>query len=311
MSVASNPTQRGTADLSINAITDSNGDAAILCSDVNSLGGWIFSINTPVSAIVSDTAGAPVMIENASVEETYGIAGTGDISSCTANVNLSGTADYPQNAFNFPNQVVNLTGCPTTPFSAQTPLSFSLSISSIFDQTAGAYVYVSGPEVLTTGSMGGSDVAVGDTFSSNASVSGSTLSCTSGSANGSVVENDLTQGTGEYLVSGLTLSSCTALGFPATVTVINLPYPLTVADSSGFPATLIGLYATVSADGLTCTYSGSPNGSVQLNGGISFPNETFGLNTGSAGCPGLVTASLTLAQPTDTSVLGNPHIYTN
>jgi hypothetical protein len=304
VSVTSNPEQRGTATLSIDGISDSNNFPGVACPEngIATLGAaFDMAFNTfPLVANISDSTGAPVTIENAAVAQAEGFADD-IIDSCSINVNLSGTADNSHNALTFDNQT--LTGCPASPL--------TLNISSIFDQTAGAFVFVSGPEVLTTGSMGGSDVATGDTFSSDASVTGSTISCNSGRATGSVVENDLTPGTGEYLVSGLTLSSCTALGFPATVTVSNLPYPLTATDSSGFPATLFGLFATVSADGLTCIYSGTPNGSVLPTGAISFPNQTFGLNTGSAGCPGLVTASLTLGQPTDTSVLGNPHIYTN
>ena len=170
--------------------------------------------------------------------------------------------------------------------------------------------------VLTYGSPGGLMLGAFDVLSSSASLSGSTISCSSGSATETVFDNELVPpgtGTANIPVTSLTLSSCTAEGFAATVTFNDLPYPSGLTDSAGFPMTLTGISATVTVPlaGLTCNYSGSLDGSVLPTGEISFPNGTFGLGTGSVGCPGSVTATLTLSQPTDTSVAGDPLVYAN
>lgn len=191
-------------------------------------------------------------------------------------------------------------------------LAFDPAISSMTEGTT----------VLTTGSVGGTDVAVGDVLSSVV-VGGP--DCTSGSAQTAVHFNPAVRGTATLQLTGLTFSNCSidmgaAVGtLPATVVVNNLPYSLSIGDGSGDPATLgvVSLTVSVNSGSSSCAYL-SPasftgnydNGtaSITYSGSLAFSGGTGPL---ASGCPQSPLNVPKFTSVADSSLSGSPAVFVN
>ncbi|MER8010022.1 MULTISPECIES: Tat pathway signal sequence domain protein [unclassified Streptomyces] len=164
--------------------------------------------------------------------------------------------------------------------------------------------------VLTTGSAGGSAVAVGDTltaplasgtsatlYSSATGTSG--VSCTSSTFSATVTDNPSAPGTATESVSGQTFdsSSCTSnvLGVTgvSSITVDNLPYTTTVASDGTLtvsPASGSTIQTTVKLKTLlgsiTCVYQAAALTGTADNAdnSINFTNQQFTKVSGSSLC---------------------------
>ncbi|MFD8302198.1 Tat pathway signal sequence domain protein [Streptomyces sp. NPDC059690] len=164
--------------------------------------------------------------------------------------------------------------------------------------------------VLTTGSAGGTAVAVGDTltaplasgtkatlYSSATGTSG--VSCTSSTFSAGVTDNPSAPGTATESVSGQTFdsSSCTSnvLGVTgvSSITVDNLPYTTTVASGGALtvsPASGSTIQTTVKLKTLlgsiTCVYQApSLTGTADnADNSINFTNQQFTKVSGSSLC---------------------------
>ncbi|MER5445186.1 Tat pathway signal sequence domain protein [Streptomyces sp. NPDC002766] len=164
--------------------------------------------------------------------------------------------------------------------------------------------------VLTTGSAGGTAVAVGDTltaplasgtnatlYSSATGTSG--VSCTSSTFSATVTDNPSAPGTATESVSGQTFdsSSCTSnvLGVTgvSSITVDNLPYTTTVASGGALtvsPASGSTIQTTVKLKTLlgsiTCVYQApSLTGTADnADNSINFTNQQFTKVSGSSLC---------------------------
>jgi len=164
--------------------------------------------------------------------------------------------------------------------------------------------------VLTTGSAGGTAVAVGDTltaplasgtnatlYSSATGTSG--VSCTSSTFSATVTDNPSAPGTATESVSGQTFdsSSCTSnvLGVTgvSSITVDNLPYTTTVASGGTLtvsPASGSTIQTTVKLKTLlgsiTCVYQApSLTGTADnADNSINFTNQQFTKVSGSSLC---------------------------
>jgi hypothetical protein len=192
--------------------------------------------------------------------------------------------------------------------------------SVIFDPNISSMT--AGTTVLTTGSLGGSNVAVGDLLTSPV-VGGP--SCTSGNAQAAVQFNPAVLGTAALQLTALTFSNCSidmvGVGpLPATVVANDLPSPMSVGDGAGDPATLGLVSLTISVNGGTssCSYA-SP---AALTGG--FTNATNSLMfsgspipfTGGTGplasnCPTSALSLPVLTSVTDSTQSGSPLVFVN
>ncbi|WP_055494678.1 hypothetical protein [Streptomyces sp. TP-A0356] len=191
--------------------------------------------------------------------------------------------------------------------------------------------------VLTTGSAGGTAVAVGDVlnaslasgtaatlYSSSTGTSG--VSCTSSTFTATVTANPAAPGTATESLTGHTFDSagCTSnvvgvLGVTG-ITVDNLPYTTTVASDGTItvtPAAGSTIQTTVKLRTLlgtiTCVYRApSLTGTAgNTDNSITFTNQQFTKSSGSSLCfaNGYFTAKY--APVTDTSQSGNPVVHVN
>lgn len=167
-----------------------------------------------------------------------------------------------------------------------------------------------GTSVLTTGSAGGTAVAVGDVLSaplasgSNATLYSSAtgtsgVKCTSSTFTATVTDNPAAPGTATESVSGQSFdaSSCTSNVFGVTgvssITVDNLPYTTTVASDGTItvsPASGSTIQTTVKLKTLlgsiTCVYQAPSLTGTASNddNSINFTNQQFTKVSGSSLC---------------------------
>jgi len=192
--------------------------------------------------------------------------------------------------------------------------------------------------VLTTGSVGGANVANGDLLSASlatgttadfATTSGSTtgVHCSVSAFDATVVDNPVAPGVATESTTAQTFSSCTAniLGVVSVTSVVvnNAPFATTVDSSTGVVTVTGTTAAPIQTTLVLRTILGSATCVYQANGGsitgvtgstdssISFANQQFNKFSGSATCPsnGYFTASY--SPILDTSVTDSPAVYTN
>jgi hypothetical protein len=205
-----------------------------------------------------------------------------------------------------------LTNCINGTGASLTNVAFDPTISSMTGGTA----------VLTTGSLGGANVNVGDTLS--ASVTGGPQ-CASGSAQTAVVSNPARPGVALLQLTSMSFSNCTLTLLvdgvqSASVVVDSLPYPLSIGDGVGDPATMgiMSLTFVFPGGNGSCTYASaaaSTGGYSNASDSLTFGGSGLGLTggTGAFGseCP---TTSLTLPSLTavvDVNQSGSPAVYVN
>jgi sugar (pentulose or hexulose) kinase len=192
--------------------------------------------------------------------------------------------------------------------------------------------------VLTTGSLAGPNVAVGDVLVANvaagttanfATASGGTtgVKCAVSAFTATVTDNPAAPAVATESTTAHTFSSCTANIFGVTrvnsVTVNNLPFGTTVDSATG----VVTVSGTATAPIRTTLSLGTILGSVtcvyQANGGaitglssntdnsISFDNQAFSKSSGPITCPGAGFFTATYAPVVDTTVAGSPAVFTN
>jgi hypothetical protein len=193
-------------------------------------------------------------------------------------------------------------------------------------------------DVLTTGAVGGTNVNVGailkaslavgtlaDFFQSTTSTTG--VKCAKSSVSAKVTANPVKPGTAKESLASQSFSSCTSNVSGVTsvksVTLGNLPYNVTVADSSGFPVKVSGtssakpLMTTIVLNTvvgtITCVYTAASVSGQASNTGnaISFSKQKFTKSSGSSLCfsAGFFTAKY--GPVTDSSVTGSPKVFLN
>ena len=185
--------------------------------------------------------------------------------------------------------------------------------------------------VLTTGKVGGPNVAVGATvtaglltgtkatFFSPGTTTG--VTCAASAATNKVTANPAAPGTAGESLTAETFAKCTTNIAGATsvksVKVLNLPYATTISDATGFPVivskptTKLTLGTVLGT--LSCTYkAGSLKGHASNTGQKeTFTNQKFTLSSGSSACPSAGSFSATFGPETDISVSGSPHVFVN
>jgi hypothetical protein len=193
-------------------------------------------------------------------------------------------------------------------------------------------------DVLTTGKVGGTNVAVGAIlkaslvsgtsstfFKSATSTTG--VKCAKSSFSAKVTANPAKPGTAKESLTSQTFSSCTSNVSGVTgvqsVKVNNLPYNATESDASGFPVKISGtssskplkttIVLNTTLGNVTCVYtatSTSGNGSNTGNT-VGFKNQKFTKSSGPSACfsSGFFTA--TYGPVTDSSVTGSPKVFVN
>jgi hypothetical protein len=193
-------------------------------------------------------------------------------------------------------------------------------VSVAFDPTISSMI--EGTTVLTTGSVGGTNVAVGDLLSSGV-VGGP--NCSSASTQAAVHFNPAVPGTATLQLTSLTFSNCTidmgpGIGpVPGTVVVNDLPLSMSIGDGSGDPATLgvVSLTVSVSGGSSSCAYA-SPasltgsydNGtaSITFSGSLAFSGGTGPLK---ANCPSSPLNIPKFTSVADSSQPGSPAVFVN
>lgn len=209
------------------------------------------------------------------------------------------------------------------------------AVASVSLALMGAPAYADDVDVLTTGSLAGTNAAVGDvtvaslstgTTAFFATTSGGTtgVSCAASSFSATIVDNPVAPGTATESTTAQTFGTCTANITGVTkvnsVVVANAPFATTVASdgtvtvsgTSTAPiqttlslGTLLGSISCVyQATSITGTSSNTDNS-------ITFTNQAFPKYSGSILCPsnGYFTASYAPVQ--DTTVTDSPSIFTN
>lgn len=185
--------------------------------------------------------------------------------------------------------------------------------------------------VLTTGKVGGPNVAVGAivkaplktgtkaTFFSPGTTTG--VTCAKASVTDKVTKNPAAPGIATESLTAQTFGSCTT-NIPGassvkSVTVLKLPYVTTISDASGFPITVSKTSTQLSLNTVlgvvTCTYSlATLKGKASNTGSVNiFKNQVFSLSSGSSACPAKGSFSATFGPLKDTSVAGSPAIFVN
>jgi hypothetical protein len=184
--------------------------------------------------------------------------------------------------------------------------------------------------VLTTGSVGGTAVAVGDQLSASlASGSQATffssatnttgVRCNSSTFTATVTDNPDAPGTATEALNSQTFTNCTANVFGVnrvnSITINNLPFSaavssdgtLTLSPDSGPIAATVSL-GTVLGN-ITCNYQtdGSLEGTADgSSGAINFTDQQFSKTSGPGLCFNNVFLNATYAPVTDTSQGGAP-----
>jgi hypothetical protein len=216
---------------------------------------------------------------------------------------------------------------------------FALSAAALLTVAAAGLFLASpanadGSNVLTTGSVGGANVAVGDVITANLksgtratfTAGSGTVACTVSQFTATVTDNPAAGGTASETLTAQTFSSCSASGiFGVTgvnsITVNNLSYNTSVDAANSTVSLSAGangpVQATVSLrtvlGSVTCAYrptSGSLSGTASnTDNSIAFTNQGLTKATGSGLCPGTSTFNATYAPSNDTSVAGSPAVF--
>jgi hypothetical protein len=184
-------------------------------------------------------------------------------------------------------------------------------------------------DVLTTDHVGGQNVTVGDTIKSHLP-SGTTatfyapgttdgVSCAAFRTISTVTANPTAPGTAGESVSQQFVKKCTSNIPEVTVlnvTVLGLPYAVTISDASGDPVTIANASTEITLKTpigkIQCTYGDpSVDGNASNTGQtITFTNQEFTLTSGPSACAPAGDFSATLG-PNRDSTAGNDRVFVN
>jgi hypothetical protein len=192
--------------------------------------------------------------------------------------------------------------------------------------------------VLTTGSAGGANVAVGDVLAASVatgttadfatSAGGSTgIKCAASTFTATVVGNPAAPGVATESTTAQTFASCTAniLGVTGVTSVVvdNVPFATTVDSATGAVAvtgtdtapiqTTLKLRTILGS--VTCVYR-ADGGAIAGTAGatessIAFTDQKFTKSAGPITCPANGYFTATYNPVTDTTVPDGPAVYTN
>ncbi|MET9080487.1 Tat pathway signal sequence domain protein [Streptomyces sp. NPDC004237] len=163
--------------------------------------------------------------------------------------------------------------------------------------------------VLTTGSAGGTAVAVGDTltaslasgttatlYSSSTSTSG--ITCAASTFTATVTDNPAASGTATESATAQTFGSCTSnvtgVTGVSSITVDNLPYTTAVSSSGSVAVTppsgstiQTTVKLTTLLGSITCVYQAASLSGTSSNtdNSLAFSNQAFTKSSGSILCP--------------------------
>ena len=187
------------------------------------------------------------------------------------------------------------------------------SLSSV-DIDAATSSWTDGTDVLTSGSIGGANVSVGDSIDAPIpSTTGTFLSCSSGTASVMVTSNPTAPGAAGLETTGLSLGTCTQSGANANVS-FGLPSPGSVSDAVGLAFSL----GTVSVSVSVPTFHEMCGYTVDLSGGASnianaatFSNRPLKFTGGTIQCPEIGVISLSMSPLTDASDVNGPLVFVN
>jgi len=188
-------------------------------------------------------------------------------------------------------------------------------------------------DVLTYGSVGGTNVSVGDVLQASLATgttatfldaSGKGVTCTGATFAATVSTNPAAPGVATESITALTFSGCTSnisgVSSVKGITIDNLPYSGSVDDSTGAITITGSVHATISLGlvigSATCKYTGPTAGVVGAaaasTDSLSFSNQVFAKDTGSwAGCPTPENFTASFSPVVDASVTGSPSVYVN
>jgi len=191
--------------------------------------------------------------------------------------------------------------------------------------------------VLTYGSLGGTNVAAGNVLTSTlksgtvvtfySTTTGTTgVKCAASSFSASVLTNPAAGGTATESLTAQTFSSCTAnvpgVTSVQSVLVNNLPYNASVngttkavtitGGAAGLVQTTVKLGTLIGS--ITCVYRADLNTvsglAANTDNSITFTNQKFTKFSGPSTCFTTGWFSATYAPVTDSSVAGGPSIFT-
>lgn len=187
--------------------------------------------------------------------------------------------------------------------------------------------------VLTTGSVGGANVTIGDTLQAGLTsgttatfldANGKGVNCTAATFAATVTDNPAAPGVASESITALTFSGCTSNISGVTkvksITIDNLPYTGAVDDSSDTITISGSVHATISLGlvigSATCKYTGPSAGVIgavsTTDGSLAFTNQVFTRDTGSwAGCPSPENFTASFSPVVDTTVTGSPSVFLN
>jgi hypothetical protein len=194
-----------------------------------------------------------------------------------------------------------------------------------------------GSDVLTTGSVGGNNVAVGNVASSGLKAStnavfatgSSNVSCATSNFSGSILTNPAAGGVATESLTAQTFTSCTPHITGVTkvnsITVNNLPYTAAVDGTAKTikltPGSAGPIQATVSLQSIlgavTCVYTANnASNANEVDGttsntdnSINFSSAGFKKSSGSGLCPSTASLTASYAPVGDTSVTGSPAVF--
>ena len=197
--------------------------------------------------------------------------------------------------------------------------------------------YADAAAVLTTGSLGGDAVAVGDVVSAgvaagttadfNTAAGGTTgVKCAQSTFVATVTDNPEAPGTASESLTEQAFASCTAniLGVTSvnSVTVNNLPFAttvasdgtVTVAGAAGAPVQTTLVLGTILGS-VTCVFQAT-NGSISGvtsndDNSIAFTDQPFTKSSGPITCPSSGFFTARYAPVVDTTVGLAPAVFTN
>lgn len=189
------------------------------------------------------------------------------------------------------------------------------------------------PDVLTYGSLGGSNVAVGDTLTASllsgtsvafdtTSAGGTGVTCGTSTFSATVTGNPAAPGVATESLNAQTFGSCKTNVFGTTgvksVTVQNLPFSVTADDSndtitvSGSPVKTTLVLNTILGT-ITCVYTApSFTGTLSnTDNSLTATKQPFTLLSGSGLCSSTGYFSASYGPVVDSSQAGSPAVFTN
>ncbi len=171
-----------------------------------------------------------------------------------------------------------------------------------------------GKDVLTTGSLTGKNVRVGDDLTGTLPTVEGEFSCGSGTTGVTVSKDPAAPGTADGSMTSLSFSGCSVFGDFAQVSFLGLPYPVTFSDAPGLPVTISNMAAEVTILGLQtqCLYNAPTlTGSVDNTTNVITFTNTFQFYGGFGDCPQAVPITFTVSSFSDASLAGSPVVFVN